>query len=86
MSQNKNIADIINALALSFITATIIVVGRDVIQILNDKIVKLNEEVMRLKIIVDENNDKHRYHLKEIEASFKTKFDDFVVKMGQSNI
>ena len=43
-------------------------------------------EIERLNAIVDENNDKHRYHLKEIEASFKTKFDDFVVKMGQSNI
>jgi hypothetical protein len=86
MSQNKNITDIINALGMSFIVTIILIVGRDVMQILNDKIEKLNQEVVQLKAIVDENNDKHRYHLKEIEASFKTKFDDFVVKMGQSNI
>ena len=86
MSQNKNITDIINALVMSFIVTIMLIVVRDVIKILNDKIEKLNREIERLKAIVDENNDKHRYHLKEIEASFKTKFDDFVVKMGQSNI
>ena len=80
MSQNKNITDTINALAFSLIAATILIVGRDAMQILNDKIEILNKEIARLKAFVEETNDKHRYHLKEIEASFKAKFDDFEVK------
>lgn len=86
MSQNKNITDIINALGLSFIVTIMLIVGRDVIKILNDKIEKLNGEIVQLKAIVDENNDKHRYHLKEIEASFKTKFDDFEVKYNSNMV
>ena len=80
MSQSKNIEDFINVLVVSFITTTIVIVGRDVIQILNDKIKKLNGDVKQLKDVIKENDDKHNFHLKEIEASYKTKFDDFTIK------
>ena len=80
MSQNKNVIDIINALGMSFIVTVILVVGKDIIQILNDKIEKLNKEIERLNFVIDNNNNKHNYHLKEIEASYKTKMDDFEVK------
>ena len=51
MSQNKNVIDIINALGMSFIVTLILYVCKDVIQILNDKIEKLNKEINRLKAI-----------------------------------
>lgn len=80
MSQNKNVIDIINALGMSFIVTLILYVCKDVIQILNDKIEKLNKEINRLNFMIEDSNNKHSYHLKEIEASFKTRFDDFEVK------
>lgn len=80
MSQNKNVIDIMNALGMSFIVTIILVVGKDIIQILNDKIEKLNKEIERLNFVIDNNNNIHNYHLKEIEASYKTKMDDFEVK------
>lgn len=69
MSQNKNITDIINAFALSFITAIIFVVGKHVIQIFNEKIEKLNEEVVWLKAIIEENNNTHNFHLSNMELN-----------------
>jgi hypothetical protein len=80
MSQNKNVMDIINALGMSFIVTLLIFVSKDVIKILNDKIEKLNNEIERLNFVIDNNNNIHNYHLKEIEASYKTKMDDFEVK------
>jgi hypothetical protein len=80
MSQNKNVIDIINALGMSFIVTLLIFVSKDVIKILNDKIEKLNNEIERLNFVIDNNNNIHNYHLKEIEASYKTKMDDFEVK------
>jgi hypothetical protein len=80
MSYNKNVIDIINALGMSFIVTIILLVGKDVIQILNDKIEKLNKEIERLNSLIDQNNNIHTYHLKEIEASYKTNFEDFEVK------
>jgi len=77
MSQNKNMMDIINAIGMSFIVTVIMLVGKDVIQILNAKIEKLNKEVERLNFLIDNSNQKHSYHLKEIEASYKTKMADF---------
>jgi len=69
MSQNKNVIDIINALGMSFIVTIILVVGKDVIQLLNNKIEKLNKEIERLNFVIDKTNNKQNYHLKEIEAS-----------------
>ena len=80
MSQNKNIEEFINALVISFITTTIVIVGRDVIKILNDNIEKLNEEVIRLNNIIEQVNLKNNCYLKEIEASYNTKLEDFQVK------
>ena len=80
MSQNKNIEEFINALVISFITTTIVIVGRDVIKILNDKIEKLNEEVIKLNNIIQQVNLKNNCYLKEIEASYNTKLEDFQVK------
>ena len=80
MSHNRNIEELINAFVFSFIITTILIIGRDVIQILNNKIGELNDEVMQLKIVIKENNEKHTFHLKEIEASYNTKLDDFNVK------
>jgi uncharacterized coiled-coil protein SlyX len=82
MSQNssKSIEEFINALVISFITTTILIVGRNVIELINVKIEKLNEEIKNLKAVVDANNDKHRYHLLEIVAENKTFRDDFGVK------
>jgi hypothetical protein len=53
---------------------------RDVIQLLNDKIEKINDEIGRLKTLIEDNNLKHNFHLKEIEANYNTKLDDFNVK------
>ena len=80
MSHNRNIEELINAFVFSFIITTILIIGRDVIQILNNKIGELNDEVMQLKIVIKENNEKHTFHLKEIEASYNTKLEDFQVK------
>jgi uncharacterized membrane protein YhiD involved in acid resistance len=82
MSQNnsKHIEEFINAVVISFITTTILFVGRNVIQLLNDKIEKLNDEVERLKTLVDVNNDKQRFHLLEIVAENKDFKYDFEVK------
>jgi hypothetical protein len=82
MSQNnsKSIEEFINALVISFITTTILFVGRNVIELLNAKIEAQNEEIKSLKAIVDANNDKHRFHLLEIVAENKTFRDDFGVK------
>jgi hypothetical protein len=84
MSQNNNnsksIEEFINALVISFITTTILFVGKNVIYRLNAKIEAQNEEIKMLKAVVDANNDKHRFHLLEIVAENKTFRDDFVVK------
>ena len=82
MSQNnsKSIEEFINALVISFITTTILFVGRNVIELLNAKIEAQNEEIESLKTLVDANNDKHRFHLLEIVAENKTFRDDFGVK------
>jgi len=82
MSQNnsKSIEEFINALVISFITTTILFVGRNVIELLNAKIEAQNEEIKSLKAVVDANNDKHRFHLLEIVAENKTFRDDFGVK------
>jgi len=79
MSQNnsKHVEEFINAVVISFITTTILFVGRNVIQLLNAKIEAQNEEIKMLKAIVDANNDKHRFHLLEIVAENKTFRDDF---------
>ena len=47
-------------------TTTIVIVGRDVIKILNDNIEKLNEEVIRLNNIIEQVNLKNNCYLKEI--------------------
>ena len=80
MSDNKNIEEFINVFIISFITTTIVIVGGDAIQLLNDKIEKLNDAIKQLKDVIKENDDKHTFHLKEIEASYNTKLDDFIVK------
>jgi hypothetical protein len=81
MSQNNNnsksIEEFINALVISFITTTILFVGKNVIYRLNAKIEAQNEEIKMLKAVVDANNDKHRFHLLEIVAENKTFRDDF---------
>jgi hypothetical protein len=82
MSQNssKSTEEFINALVISFITTTILIVGRNVIELINAKIETQNEEIKSLKTLVDANNDKHRFHLLEIVAENKTFRDDFGVK------
>ena len=80
MSDNKIIEEFINVFIISFITTTIVIVGGDAIQLLNDKIEKLNDAIKQLKDVIKENDDKHTFHLKEIEASYNTKLDDFQVK------
>ena len=82
MSQNnsKHIEEFINTIVISFITATILFVGKNVIELLNAKIEAQNEEIESLKTLVDANNDKHRFHLLEIVAENKTFRDDFLVK------
>lgn len=82
MSQNssKSIEEFLNALIISFITTTILIVGRNVIELINAKIETQNEEIKSLKTLVDANNDKHRFHLLEIVAENKTFRDDFGVK------
>jgi hypothetical protein len=79
-NNNKSIEEFINALVISFITTTILFVGRNVIELLNAKIEAQNEEIKSLKALVDANNDKHRFHLLEIVAENKTFRDDFGVK------
>lgn len=80
MSENRSIEEFINALIISFITTTIVIVSRTAIQTINTKIEKLNVEVETLKGAIKENNEKHTFHLKEIEASYNTKLDDFQIK------
>ena len=82
MSQNssKSTEEFLNALIISFITTTILIVGRNVIELINAKIETQNEEIKSLKTLVDANNDKHRFHLLEIVAENKTFRDDFGVK------
>jgi prefoldin subunit 5 len=80
MSHNRNIEEFINAFVFSFIITMILIAGRDVIQLLNDKIEKLNSEIERLNMLIEDNNIKNNFHLKEIEASYNTKLDDFNVK------
>lgn len=80
MSENRSINEFINAFIILFITTTIVIVSRDTIQILTSKIERLNYEVERLKTLIEDNNLKHNFHLKEIEASYNTKFEDFEVK------
>ena len=41
---------------------------------------KINREIERLNFIIDHNNKIHTYHLKEIEASYKSKIEDVEVK------
>jgi len=72
MSYNENIIDIINAVSISFIFTIILLVRRDFL--------KINREIERLNFIIDHNNKIHTYHLKEIEASYKSKIEDFEVK------
>ena len=72
MSYNKNIIDIINAVSMSFIFTIILLVRRDFL--------KINREIERLNFIIDHNNKIHTYHLKEIEASYKSKIEDVEVK------
>ena len=79
-NNNKSIEEFINALVISFITTTILFVGRNVIELLNAKIEAQNEEIESLKTLVDANNDKHRFHLLEIVAENKTFRDDFGIK------
>lgn len=80
MSENRSIEEFINAVVISFITTTVLFIGRDIIQTINTKIEKLNDEVGRLKTLIEDNNLKHNFHLKEIEASYNTKLDDFQIK------
>ena len=80
MSHNRNIEELINAFIFSFIITMILITARDVIKLLNDKIEKINAEIERLNMLIEDNNLKHNFHLKEIEASYKTKFDDFTIK------
>ena len=70
----------VGKVVISFITATILFVGNNVIELLNAKIEAQNEEIESLKTLVDANNDKHRFHLLEIVAENKTFRDDFLVK------
>jgi len=79
-NNNKSIEEFINTIVISFITATILFVGKNVIELLNAKIEAQNEEIESLKTLVDANNDKHRFHLLEIVAENKTFRDDFRVK------
>jgi hypothetical protein len=79
-NNNKSIEEFINTIVISFITATILFVGKNVIELLNAKIEAQNEEIESLKTLVDANNDKHRFHLLEIVAENKTFRDDFLVK------
>jgi hypothetical protein len=79
-NNNKSIEEFINTIVISFITATILFVGKNVIELLNAKIEAQNEEIKSLKALVDANNDKHRFHLLEIVAENKTFRDDFLVK------
>lgn len=79
-NNNKSIEEFINTIVISFITATILFVGKNVIELLNAKIEAQNEEIESLKTLVDANNDKHRFHLLEIIAENKTFRDDFLVK------
>ena len=79
-NNNKSIEEFINTIVISFITATILFVGNNVIELLNAKIEAQNEEIESLKTLVDANNDKHRFHLLEIVAENKTFRDDFLVK------
>jgi hypothetical protein len=80
MSHNRNIEEVINAFVFSVIITMMLVSVRGVIQLLNDKIDKLNNEIDRLKTLIEDNNLKHNFHLKEIEASYNTKLDDFQIK------
>ena len=77
MSHNRNIEELINAFVFSFIITMILITARDVIKLLNDEIKKINDEVERLNTLIEDNNLKHNFHLKEIEASYKTKMEDF---------
>ena len=79
-NNNKSLEEFINTIVISFITATILFVGKNVIELLNAKIEAQNEEIESLKTLVDANNDKHRFHLLEIVAENKTFRDDFLVK------
>ena len=80
MSHNRNIEELINAFVFSFIITMILITARDVIKLLNDEIEKINDEIKRLNTVIEDNNLKHNFHLKEIEASYNTKLDDFQVK------
>lgn len=80
MLQNRNIEELINAFVFSFIITMILIAARDVIKLLNDEIEKINDEIKRLNTVIEDNNLKHNFHLKEIEASYNTKLDDFQVK------
>jgi len=77
MLHNRNIEELINAFVFSFIITMILITARDVIKLLNNEIEKINDEVERLNTLIEDNNLKHNFHLKEIEASYKTKMEDF---------
>lgn len=80
MSHNINITEIINAFVFSVIITMILITARDTIQLLNSEIERLNNAVEKLKTLIADNDELRNFHLKEIEASSKTKFEDFQVK------
>ena len=72
MSHNRNIEELINAFVFSFIITMILITARDVIKLLNDEIEKINDEIKRLNTVIEDNNLKHNFHLKEIERVKKS--------------